>query len=149
MITMDWRGEEDFYKSVYKLEKRYLDNTSDFVRFAARWLEMDIRTSWSPKSPSSPHKAPAVDTGNLNASVKAEPQGRQSGGRFGTDTDSISWYVRVDTASGNGKSYSQALEEGVPVNNWGFEMKPRPFMRPAIDRLKGIFPEMAHREIRK
>ena len=145
MITLQWRGEDELYKNVFKLEKRITDNTSDFVRFAARWLEMDIRTNWSSKSPSSAGKPPAIDTGNLDKSVKAEPQGRQSGGRFGTDTDSIAWYVRIDTSEGNGKSYSQALEDGVPSIN----LLPRPYMRPAIDRLKTIFPDMAHREIRK
>lgn len=147
MITLDWRGEEQFYKNVFKLEKRITDNTSDFVRFAARWLEMDIRTNWSMKSPSAAGKPPAVDTGNLDSSVIAEPQGRQSGGRFGTDTDSIAWYVRIDTSQGDNPDgrggYSQALETGT------YRMAARPFMRPAIDRLKGIFPDMAHREIRK
>jgi hypothetical protein len=154
MITLQWRGEQDLYKNLIKFERRVTDNTSDFVRFAARWLEMDIRTHWSMKKPSDAGNPPAMDTGNLDSAVRAEPQGRDLGGRFGTDTDSMAWYVRVDTANGEHPEnwygtdrggYGQALENGVPSRN----LKPRPFMKPAIDRLRQTFPEMALREIRK
>jgi hypothetical protein len=145
MITLMWKGEDELYRNLFRFERRTLDKTGDFVRFAARWLEMDIRTNWSMKSPSDAGKAPAVDTGNLDSSVLAEPIGRE-GGRFARDVDTMAYYVRVDTSKGDNPDgrggYSQALEEGTN------RMAARPFMRPAIDRLRLAFEPMAHREIR-
>lgn len=149
-LKWDWRGEDKFYASVLKFERRITERSGEFVKFAAEWLVSDIRTHWSMKSPSTAGHPPAVDTGNLDSSVKADGTGR-TGGRFASTPDATRWYVRIDTANGadpQGRGgYSQALEKGATLNN-GSTLLPRPFMKPAVERLKAVYPDLAKRIIK-
>jgi HK97 gp10 family phage protein len=140
MIKLLWRGQRELYKSLVRIERNVEDSSKEFVRVAAEWLVNDIRSSWSGASPYNPGQPPAVDTGNLDKNVTSESQGRGEGGRFSKDV--IAWFVRIDTAKGNGKGYSQALETGTS------KMEARPFIMPAVDRLEAVYGELAKRNIR-
>jgi hypothetical protein len=145
-ISVRWRGEQDLYKSLIRIERKLNEKTSDFLKFSAEWLKNDIRSHWSSRSPSAPNSAPAVVSGNLDSSIFVEQQGRSLGGQF--SSGAMTWFVRVDTAKGsnprNRGGYSQALEFGVPSHN----QRPRPFMQPAIDRLKQNFESLAKSKIK-
>lgn len=137
MMVVDWRGEEEFYRSLFRLERKVEEQSSELVTFAANWLVNDIRTSWSPTAQTQGSgNPPAIKTGNLDSSVIAE-QGRDVLGRF-----AAARVVRVDTEAGmnpQGRgNYAQVLE-------FKYDL---PFFQPAVDRLEAVYPSLAKRFIR-
>lgn len=77
----------------------------------AQATDTDMKRHFSRKSPSSPGRPPAVDTGNLKNSIVARPAGR------GKAEVSI------------GAEYAIYLEYGTT------RMAARPFLRPAVERI--------------
>lgn len=137
MITIHWKGEEELYRSLVRIERQVEAESSELVTFAAEWLVNDIRSSWSPmQQTAGSGNPPAIKTGNLDSSVIAE-QGRDVLGRF-----AAARVVRVDTEAGmqpnNRGNYAQALEFGYNL----------PFFEPAKERLMQIYPTLAKRFIR-
>jgi hypothetical protein len=116
-----------------RLEARLPGRLESSVREAAEALAADIRSNWSASSPSSPGNPPAIDTGNLDSAVRAEPTGRDVLGRFARTSDAAVWFVRIATSEGddprNRGEYGTILEYGLN----------RPFVEPAVDRLAGVY----------
>lgn len=137
MITLHWKGEEDFYRSLVRIERNLTDSSSALVTFAADWLVNDIRSHWSAtKQTAGSGNPPAIKTGNLDSSVIAE-QGRDVLGRF-----AAARVVRVDTEAGdypnNRGNYAQVLEHKYNL----------PFFEPAKERLMVVYPDLAKRFLR-
>jgi hypothetical protein len=80
-----------------------------------------------------------VDTGNLDSAIFIEDTGRSRLGRFTSDKDAIMHTLFIDTTQGNAYhgrgGYESYLEEDTG------KMAARPFVAPAVERLKGVFPE--------
>lgn len=111
-----------------RLERRVPQNASASVEAAARALAYDIRTSWSPRSPSMPYTPPAIDTGKLDSSVRVRT--RDALGRFsGSGKNATSAAVEISA------TYARFLEEGTS------KMRERPFIEPAVQRLEGVYAE--------
>ncbi len=83
----------------------------------------DIRTSWSPESPSPVGSPPAVVTGDLDRSIQKEKQGRTAGGQFAKTGEAVTFVIKA------GVPYSGILETYLD----------RPFFEPAFDRAALIF----------
>lgn len=140
------------YRSLVRVERRVSETSEEFTRAALEWLQADIRQNWSPSSVSAIGSPPAKDlpktTGNLDSAIFIQQQVRGSLGRFATNADHKYGYLSIDTARGsnpkNRGGYSQALEFGVPSNN----LQPRPFLQPAVERLAGVYPDLAKRYIK-
>jgi HK97 gp10 family phage protein len=145
MITLDLRGEEQLYRTTYRLEKMVQDTSAGFVRKMGEYLIQDIKEHWSPQSPSDAGDPPAKDTKNLDSSLMMETSGRDQLGRFANSDNAKYAFVRVDTSRGsnpNGRgNYAQALETGTQY------MSARPFLEPALDRLSTIFSREAKMNI--
>lgn len=124
---------KDNWAGMVKIEAKYRKGAERVVKDTADFFANDIRDNWSASSPSNPGKPPAVVTGNLDESVIAEDQGRDQG-RF-AGKDAFVWYVHFDTDNDDRGQYALALEEGVPDRN----LKPRPFVKPALKRAKTFF----------
>lgn len=116
-----------------KIERDIEGNTLDALQEAAEALVTDIRANWSDTSPSTPGNPPAIKTGNLDGSVKANRQGRGEGGRFASSKNVKYWYVTIDTSEGpdprNRGQYAGILEDS----------RDRPFVAPALARLSGVY----------
>jgi len=124
MITV--KVEADLRK-VYYLDKSVLEKAGVSAREAANALARDIRSSWSPHSPSEPGSPPAVVTGELDQSIKVTSRDAQ--GRHTTSKNAVAAAVEVHAMHG------YFLEEGTR------KLEPRPFFEPAIWRLEGTFVE--------
>ncbi len=87
--------------------------------------------------------APAVDTGNLDSSIKVEKQGRDEQGRF-SKKDTAARYIHIDTSTGdnpNGRgNYAAALEDPSYYN--------LPFVAPALERSGELFKEVIIRSVK-
>lgn len=81
-----------------------------------------IRYNWSSSPPSDAGNPPAVVTGNLDGSIKADNTGRSSAGTFAKGADIVSWFIQVKA------EYASALEYGYAARN----LAPRPFVAPAV-----------------
>jgi hypothetical protein len=81
-----------------------------------------IRYNWSPSPPSDAGNPPAVVTGNLDGSIRADNTGRDTAGQFAKGADIVSWFIRVNA------EYAAALEYGFAARN----LAPRPFIAPAV-----------------
>lgn len=129
MIRIKFKGIDDLNKASIMLEDKARKGAQGAVDAAADSLVEDIKSSWSPVAPSSPGASPAVVTGELNDSIIAG-QGRNARGQF-TSGDSVIKLVRA------GAPHAPLLEGGT------YKMSPRPFMRPAVTRLRSTYPEIA------
>ncbi len=109
----------DFSK-LDKLESQLPKRLRTTAKKIADAVAQDIKSSWSPISPSDWGSAPAVVTGQLNDSIKTG-QGRDEAGRF----EGNAWLVYSDDVTGK----LAALEEG-RLN--------RPFMLPALQRAEAL-----------
>lgn len=102
-------------KNLDKVIKLGPERNRQSVDDAAEALKQDIRTSWSPSSPSAPGRPPAVVSGELDKSIYIE------------EVRTAGWLtvraVRVRAG------HWIFLEFGTTVN-----MKARPFLRPAAFR---------------
>lgn len=87
-----------------------------------------IRSNWSPVSPSEPGKPPAVVTGALDASIRADKTGRDVLGRFAGRENTTAWFVRAGDKTA---WYAADLEEGRESTN----LLPRPFIEPALEAI--------------
>lgn len=85
----------------------------DMVVQIAEAVYAEIQAGWSAQSPSEPDEAPAVVSGELAGSITIEPA---AGGE-----------IRVGAAAAHG----QILEFGTEV------MAARPWLRPAVERVRG------------
>lgn len=112
-------------RGLARLEKRVPEQTLGGVRAAANALVNDIRSSWSPHSPSDPGNPPAVVTGDLSANIRVDARDRL--GRFATDADALSAVIVFE------QEYAPYLEESTK------KMRPRPFIDPAVQRLEGVY----------
>ncbi len=145
MLTLQFRGEEDFYRTLIRIERTIEQQSHHFLDDMARWIVGDIRDNWSPVSPSAGGEAPAIDSGNLDSSFTMDKQYRSSGGRFASKGEASRVYLRVDTLDGiapNGYNYAQALETGT------YKMDARPFLSPALDRARDVMPRIARGSFR-
>jgi hypothetical protein len=125
-----------------RVEENIDKGAANGVEMATQALVLDIRSGWSWSSPSAEGEAPAIKTGNLDSSVKIDPQKRDTSGRFSADAHVM--FVRIDTSEGvdpQGRgNYAPALEDESYLN--------RPFVQPAVDRMQEIFPEIMKRMIK-
>lgn len=149
MISIQWRGEEDLYRSLVRIESIVEKGSDDLVREAAEMLVRDIRSSWSGTrqtigsgNPPATKGGHPDNTGNLDSSVIVETSGRDVLGRFSNADNTRVRFVRINTAEGDDPqgrgNYAQILE-----NNYNL-----PFIQPAVDRLAGVYDDMAKRYMR-
>lgn len=138
MLTLQLKGEEDLYRVLIRIERTIDQQSDEFLETMGEWIVDDIQTHWFPTSPSPKQggTAPAVDTGNLDSSVRLEQGFRGSGGRFASKAQAKTLFIRVNTAEGdnpmNRGNYAVALEEGTG------RMAERPFLAPAMERASHI-----------
>jgi len=141
MITLTLKGEEDFYRSVYRLEKNVADSSGEFVLKMGERLVEYIRESWSKNSPSSAGNPPAIESGNLDSSIQMESTGRDASGRFANSDNLKVVFVRADTTKGTITDASGRDPNDKP--NWAQSQElgqaghhlPRPFMAPALEKI--------------
>lgn len=109
----------------------------------ANAIVADIRSSWSAtRQAAGSGTAPAMDTGNLDSSVKVDRQGRDELGRF-AGKDAAVRFIRVNTAEGSNPgrrgNYAMALEDPDYYN--------LPFIAPALERSGDLFLTIIKREV--
>lgn len=125
---------DNMMRVTFKTDFKNLDNlmlnmdqiTNEAVRDTMENVLDNIHRNWSSESPSSPGERPAVVTGNLDKSIRILR--RDSGGKFSTLGNAISWSLQVEA------EYGAALEFGVLERN----LAPRPFIRPAIAEAEAL-----------
>ncbi len=144
MLTLRLDGEENFYKSLIRIERRVEEQSDEFLEEMGEFIVSYIRQNWWPSTPSPKEGGtfPAVDSGNLDSSITVE---RRASGRFSTKEGANTMFVRFNTLDGdkpNGYNYAQALEEGT------YKMKARPFLKPTMEQAKNIAPQLAKRTFR-
>ena len=141
MIKMQWRGKKDLYRSLVRIETKIDKGAGEFTNEAGHWLSSNIRKNWSGTAPSMIGKPPAVRTGNLDSSIFVEG-GRDTKGRFATGDAAKVTFVRINTSEGSNPkkrgNYAHILEKKLK----------RPFVTPAIERLRARFPSLAKEKIR-
>lgn len=142
MITVKVINKDPSWRTMVRVTENIDRGAANGVANAADALVSDIRSNWSATSPSADGEAPAIQTGNLDSSVKVDPQMRDTSGRFSSDAHVL--FVRVDTSEGDDPqgrgNYAPALEDPNYLN--------RPFIQPAIDRMEGLFPEIMRRFVK-
>lgn len=130
--------------------KKLSDNAEAASEQLAHALVNDVRAHWSRSSPSSPGRPPASDpptatTGNLDKSGRVERRGE--GGRFvgagGNATYSVRWNAIEGGQNNKRGDYAPALEFGNEDTN----LLPRPFLRPAIKRLRPVAIDLFKRKL--
>jgi hypothetical protein len=146
MLTLRLDGEENFYRSLIRIERRVEEQSHEFLDEMADWIISDIREHWSTQSPSAGGMPPAIDTGNLDSSLTTEQQYRSAVGQFAARSEAAKVFIRINTEEGDNPAdrgnYAQALEEGT------YKMQARPFLEPALDRARDIMPTIAKRNIK-
>lgn len=141
MITYRLKGEKKFFKTLNIIDDVVLKDGQSQCRNVADTIVKDIKSSWSPFSPSNAGDPPAKDipntTGTLDKSVRVDAQLRDPLGRFADEKNGTKAVIRFDT-SGNAErergNYAQPLELGVDSGNRGQRILPRPFVAPAVSR---------------
>lgn len=135
-LTLQWKTD-DMHKSIIKIEKKYKKAIDVSTRVGADYVAQDIKNGWSATSPSREGARPAIDTGNLDSSIKVERTGRDELGRYADANNTKAHYVSMDTSKGSDPrgrgQYTQALEEGT------FRMGARPFIQNAMNRGMRIY----------
>ncbi len=120
------------WRTMVAIERKLATQTREAVEATVEGIVNDIRSSWSPTSPSAVGSPPAMVTGNLDSSVKADEQGRDLQGRF-AGKDAAVMFIRVDTSEGidpgERGNYAPILELDLD----------RPFIAPALERAGGQF----------
>lgn len=91
------------------------------VRNSAEWIVNDVKSHWSPESPSLRGNAPAKVTGTLERSARIYMRG--NGGRFTSSVDAVQAEIRFLAP------YSGVLETG---------KLDRPFLVPAVLRAEKV-----------
>ncbi len=119
MITMILKKD---MRNMDILDKVVPHNANMSTRDAAESLRDDLRSHWSPNSPSTPGESPAIKTGHLDSSIVVESQSRNLLGQFAGGEGSIH-VVRIEAG------YAKDLEHGTT------KMLPRPFVLPAVMRM--------------
>jgi hypothetical protein len=145
MITLQWKGEEDLYRSLIRIESIIEKGSAELVEDAAEALVNHIRSNWSAtRQRIGAGNPPAIKTGNLDSSIFIEESGRDVLGRFADANNTRVKFVRIDTSMGDDPQgrggYSQALEDTTYYN--------LPFMQPEIDAISGVYGDMAKRHMR-
>lgn len=103
-------------RKLQQLERKLPGSVNKLNRELAFELEADIKTHFSSSSPSAPGQPPGIDTGNLRNSIQVRPY------------MGAIWRVWVDAA------YGKPLEYGTA------RMAARPFVRPAVMRVRKLIP---------
>jgi hypothetical protein len=106
-----------------RFQQRIAGLADDIVVQIAEAVYGEIQAGWSAQSPSEPDEAPAAVSGELAGSITVEPT---AGGE-----------VRVGSAVAHG----QLLEFGTEV------MAARPWLRPAVERVRGRLSDIVRRAI--
>lgn len=139
--TYRLQGEKKFYKTLAKLDVTVEKEGGKVVLEQAEAIAKDIKSSWSPYSPSPAGHAPASGaegtTGALDSSVRVDKNVRNAKGNFATMEKATMAIVRFDTSGNTDRergNYAQPLELGVHSGNRGQRIEPRPFVAPAMDR---------------
>lgn len=122
-------------KTTVKLDTKRLDNlskyaakrTAEVTHEEAMEIRADIRSSWSPTSPSSPGQPPAVVSQDLDKSI---PEPRQVGKG---DTPTSLLEVKSDHAA--------------PMEYGTVDVEARPFIRPAFYRAEKRYPKRFKRVV--
>lgn len=127
MLTLKLRSKDN-WRFMAKIEAKIERGVEAGVKDTVDAVVADIRSSWSPTAPSSWGNPPAVRSGVLDRSVKADRQGRDLLGRFASLTNSTVWFIHADTADEDprGYNYGMALEDENYLN--------RPFLSTALER---------------
>lgn len=147
MLTLRLDGEENFYRSCMRIERKVEEQSADFLDEMGEFIVSTIRDNWWPTSPSPKEggTTPAKKTGNLDESIRTDTDYRK-GGQFSSRDAANRLYVRFNTEDGsknNGRgNYAEALETGT------YKMAARPFLAPALERAKDIAPYIAQRTFR-
>lgn len=100
-------------KVLEEKEKKFPGAADQIIGKLCLDAEADMKSSMSQDSPSSPGEPPAIVTGNLVNSIRAEKVKERV------------WRIAV------GAEYGAALEYGSPANG----LEARPFFEPAIKRM--------------
>jgi hypothetical protein len=134
------KGEEAFYRASIRVEREIEDQIEGGVRKAANLIVEHIKDNWSPSKPSEPFARPAVDTGNLESSIKVEHSARDLMGKYATAETAKVSIIQVNTADGYNPrkrgNYAVALEEGTDV------MLSRPFLQPSVDWARNFYTDL-------
>ena len=112
MMTMDVSIDTS---GMFRYHETVIEGFSRFIGDLTEGGRDDIRASWSPVSPSSPGQPPAIDTGELDASMEADR----------SQVKSFTGYIRANA------------EHGAPLEFGASHMEPRPFMRPWVHKQSG------------
>jgi len=96
----------------------------------------DVRSNWSPISPSVRGEPPAIVTGTLDRSLKNTVSKRDILGRF-IARGQLKYYRLIEVRA----PYAAALELKAGLN--------RPFLGPAVDRAKERFPGLVAKTVFK
>ena len=143
--SLRWRYIDTAERTVVKFERDVGEYTFATIQKIAFALTRDIRENWSnPPAPSNRGRPPALDkdvnTGNLDSAIKTEGDraGKGTGGgRFIPNKDKLKIQVNISATEGekyHGRGdYATALEKGTR------NMAARPFVEPALNRIKGTF----------
>lgn len=120
-------------RKLNKIDREIPLRVNSITKQAAEAVVNDIRSSWSPISPSLPGNPPAVVTGRLDRSIEAIPSGRDVLGRF-AGKDSTGWSVRAGMPDA---PHAGILEPPGSLN--------RPYFEPALERMAKQFPVLFNR----
>lgn len=150
MLTIRFKGEEDFYRSMVRVESNVERGSEAFVNELAELVINDINENWSAVRQARGSKTPPADdrdprnTGNLASSINVDEQGRTLGGQFAAGDNVKMTFIRVDTSKGDDPqgrgNYAQALEDENYYN--------LPFLAPALARAKSHIEDIAKRTIK-
>ena len=154
-VSIKWRKGEDPKKlldNISIFEKDTIKQVSYMIFDAADSLINNIVKSWSGHYPpaSSPGFPPAIRSENLNDTVEnSKGYARDVYGRFAERGKATTIVITIDTSRGGGerrmhsnkenREYAYFLEEGTSNH------APRPFIVPAVEKVKNEFPKLAHK----
>lgn len=145
MITMHFKGEEDLYRSLVRIEGKVKRGADELTAAGAEGLMNYMRSHWSASRQAvGSGNPPAKDTENLDSSIRMEESGRDALGRFASRENTSVRFVRINTAEGSDPqgrgNYAQALEDPEYYN--------LPFIAPAVEYMQHVYSEMAKRYMR-
>lgn len=133
MIKFKVVNHDPHFRTMARIERDLLRDVGFGVQDGANALVTQIRANWSLHAPSAVGSPPAIVTGNLDSSVKVDPQGRDEIGKFTDRQNTAVMFVRIDTSEGSNPqgrgNYAHILEETLD----------RPFIDPAIEQVARMY----------
>lgn len=145
MITIKFK-ERDNYRTMARVTSRIENGVFQGASETADMVIADIQSGWSTSRQSiGSGNPPAMDTGNLDSSIRKEDQGRDALGHFDKKGDDAkAYYIHIDTEEGNNPNgrgnYAMALEDP--------DYYDLPFISPALERAFGVYTSNIKRFIR-